>query len=126
MKITRYKTKKEKQIRRHRRVRARLAGTAERPRLSVFRSNNHIYAQLIDDESGKTLATASDLGDKKSKANKDNPFTKILMAEEVGKLIAEKAQDKKIKVVVFDRGGYKFMGRIKGVAEGARAGGLEF
>lgn len=109
----------EKQIkrnRRHKRVRAKIFGTARRPRLCVFKSNQHIYAQLIDDEKGKTLVAASDLEIKKS-AEK---------TKELGKLIAEKAKVKKIEKVVFDRGGYKYHGRVKALAEGAREGGLNF
>lgn len=108
--------KQEKRLRRHKRVRAKIFGTAQRPRLCVFKSNQHIYAQLIDDEKGKTLAAASDLEIKKS-AEK---------TKEVGKLIAEKAKVKKIEKVVFDRGGYKYHGRVKALAEGAREGGLNF
>lgn len=108
--------KQEKKLRRHKRVRAKIFGTARRPRLCVFKSNQHIYAQLIDDEKGKTLVAASDLEIKKS-AEK---------TKEVGKLIAEKAKVKKIEKVVFDRGGYKYHGRVKILAEAAREGGLKF
>jgi len=124
MKVKRFKTKKEKRERRHLRVRANLTGTALRPRLSVFRSNRHIVAQLIDDEAGKTLLAAADQEIKGIK-NKKGDFVKINRSEQVGKLLAEKAKAKKIVKVVFDRGGYRYTGRIKAVAEGARAGGLE-
>jgi large subunit ribosomal protein L18 len=116
------KLKQEKRYRRHKRIRAKVSGTQERPRLCVFRSNKHIYAQLIDDEKGHVLLAASDLEFKKTKSKK----TKVDIAFEVGKLIAQKALQKNIKKVVFDRGGYKYHGRIKALAEGARKGGLEF
>lgn len=103
---------------RHRRIRGKIYGTAEKPRLFVFRSHKHIYAQLIDDDKGVVLASASDLG-LSSKG-------KIKAAETVGKTIAEKAQSVNKKEVVFDRGGYKYHGRVKAVAEGARSGGLKF
>ncbi len=103
---------------RHLRIRGRVRGTAERPRLFVFRSSKHIYAQLIDDREGKVLASASDLGLKVK--------GKMKAAESVGQAIAEKAKAAGIGQVVFDRGGYKYHGRVKAVAEGARTGGLEF
>ena len=115
------KIKREKRIARHRRVRAKIKGTKERPRLCVFRSNQHIYAQLIDDNEGKTLVAVSDR-ELKTKVKK----TKTDLAKEVGKLIAQKAVSKKIKNIVFDRGGYKYHGRVKALAEAAREGGLEF
>ena len=103
-------------IRRHRRVRKRIFGTAERPRLAVFRSNKHIYAQLIDDLSARTLAAASDgdvsAGDKSAKA------------KEVGKRLAEQAKTLGIEQVVFDRGGRLYHGRVAALADGAREGGL--
>ena len=104
---------------RHRRVRSRVSGLAERPRLSVFKANQHIYAQLIDDNAGKTLAAASSL-EVKSKGKK------MEIATAVGKLIATKAAAKNIKAVKFDRGGFAYHGRVKALAEGAREGGLEF
>ena len=113
---------KEKGIKRgirHNRVRSRVSGTGQRPRLSVFKANRHIYAQLIDDNTGKTLAAASSL-EIKSKGKKSE------IAKEVGKLVASKAMAKKIKAVKFDRGGFAYHGRIKALAEGAREGGLEF
>ncbi len=107
----------------HARVRAKVAGTAERPRLNVFRSLNHIYAQLIDDASATTLASASTISkkgeDKKAGGN-------VLAAAEVGKLIAERAKDKGVNRVVFDRGGYLYHGRVKALADAAREAGLQF
>jgi len=114
--------KQQKRERRHKRVRAKVSGTSKVPRLCVFRSHRHIYAQLVDDEKGKTLVTASDL----EIETKKKKITKKEKALEVGKLIAKKAQKKKIKKVVFDRGGYKYHGRVKSLAEGAREGGLRF
>ena len=104
---------------RHRRVRSRITGTQERPRLSVFKANRHIYAQVIDDNLGKTLAAASSK-EVKSKGKK------LDLAKEVGKLVASKATSKNIISVKFDRGGFAYHGRIKALAEGAREGGLEF
>jgi|SRR5438105_12878824 len=110
--------KREGRVRRHRRVRKNLWGDGERPRLAVYRSNRHVYAQLVDDRSGRTLAAASDLGltvqgDKSAKA------------KEVGKLLAERAKAAGVDHVVFDRGGRLYHGRVKAVADGAREGGLE-
>ncbi|WP_174615412.1 50S ribosomal protein L18 [Virgibacillus ihumii] len=108
--------------RRHTRVRKNVTGTPERPRLNVYRSNKHIYAQLINDVEGVTLASAStkDNGiDVQSGANVD-------AAVEVGKLVAKRAQDKGYKLVVFDRGGYLYHGRVKALADAAREAGLEF
>jgi large subunit ribosomal protein L18 len=111
--------KRIKRAIRHRRVRSRVSGGEDRPRLSVFKANRHIYAQLIDDNAGKTLASASSL-EIKSKGKKSE------IAKEVGKLVATKATAKNIKTVKFDRGGFAYHGRIKALAEGAREGGLEF
>ena len=108
-------------IKRHNRVRGKVSGTAERPRLSVFRSENHIYAQIIDDVAGNTLVAASSL-DKEIEGNGGNKTA----ARAVGKLIAERAKAKGIDTVVFDRGGYLYHGRVAELAEGAREGGLEF
>lgn len=125
-----YKLIKKK--RRQLRIRAKIKGTAEAPRLSVFRSNKHIFAQLINDSGSKTIASASDIGmaSKEKKAaktkTKESIARKINIAKEVGKLIAEKARKIGIEKVVFDRGGLKYHGRIKSVAEGAREGGLKF
>ncbi|MEA2113702.1 MAG: 50S ribosomal protein L18 [Patescibacteria group bacterium] len=113
-------TKREQRERRHRRVRGKVAGAKDRPRFSVFRSNKHINLQLIDDEKGKTLVDFNDL-----KINKKGK-TKMEIAKEAGIVIAKKALEKKIRKVVFDRGGYKYHGRIKAIAEGAREGGLKF
>lgn len=110
--------------RKHARVRKKISGTPERPRLNVFRSLSNIYAQIIDDKSGHTLVAASTL-DKDLKGKFKNAGNKEA-AREVGKLIAEKALAKGIKSVVFDRGGYLYHGRVKELAEGAREGGLEF
>ena len=116
--------------RRHNRVRAKVKGTSKRPRLCVFRSANHIYAQLIDDQKNKILEIANDL---ELKIKKENPKDKkniikgkIFFAAEVGKSIAQKAKAKKIVKVVFDRGGYKYHGRVKALAEGLREEGIEF
>ena len=114
-------TTREARLRRHRRVRGRVQGTAERPRLAVFRSNRGIEAQLIDDLSGRTLAGASWLNLKKSFKG-----TKTEQAAEVGKLLAEHAKKAKVETVVFDRGGYLYHGRVKALANGAREGGLKF
>jgi large subunit ribosomal protein L18 len=113
--------KKEKRKRRHKRVRAKIKGTKEVPRLCVFRSAKHIYAQLIDDEEGKTIVSAKDQDLKGKK-----PLKKTEKAKMVGILIAQKAREKKIEKVVFDRAGYKYHGRVKALAEGAREGGLKF
>lgn len=119
------KSKKLKRERRHRRVRARVIGSAEKPRLCVFRSNQHIYAQLIDDEAGKTLASVRDM-DIKDVTSKNDLSGKQAKSFIVGELIAEKAEKLKIKTIVFDRGGYKYHGRVKALAEGARSKGLVF
>ncbi len=111
--------KQLKRTRIHKKIRATMFGTKDRPRLSVFRSSQHIYAQLIDDENAKVLVAVSDIKIK-SKGNKVNH------SMEVGKLIAKSALEKKIEKVVFDRGGNIFHGRIKAVADGAREGGLKF
>ena len=113
--------RKLERARRHTRVRNKISGTAERPRLCVYRSNNNIYVQVIDDVAAKTLASASTL-DKEVKAKHANKEA----AKEVGTLIAKRAQDKKIKTVVFDRGGYIYHGVVKELAEAAREAGLEF
>ncbi|MGE5690580.1 MAG: 50S ribosomal protein L18 [Pseudomonadota bacterium] len=114
-------TKKQARDRRHRRVRGKVTGTADRPRLAVFRSNRGIEAQLIDDVEARTLASASWLALKKS-------FTgdKTEQATEVGKLLARNAKQAGIETAVFDRGGYLFHGRVKALADGAREGGLRF
>ena len=110
--------------RRHRRVRGKVSGVPQRPRLAVFRSLSHIYAQVIDDTSGRTLAAASDLqADLRTQCD-DKRKTEV--AELVGEAIASKAAEKGINVVVFDRGGSKYHGRVKALAEAARKGGLSF
>jgi large subunit ribosomal protein L18 len=114
-------TVREARQRRHRRVRKRIFGTADRPRLVVFRSNRGIEAQLVDDVGGKTLAAASWLQLKKSFKGK-----KTEQAAEVGKLLAQSATRAEIEEIVFDRGGYLYHGRVKALAEGAREGGLKF
>jgi large subunit ribosomal protein L18 len=114
-------TKPQARARRHRRVRGKVFGTAERPRLVVFRSNRGIEAQLVDDLDGKTLAGASWLNLKKSfKGNKTE------QAAEVGKLLAANAKQANVEAIVFDRGGYLYHGRVKALAEAAREGGLRF
>ena len=116
------KTRAEHRMRRHLRLRKKVVGTPERPRLVVFRSLKHIYAQLVDDEGRVTLASASDLAKEFQPAGAG----KIGVATGVGKLIAERAKGLGITRIVFDRGGYPYHGRVKAVAEGARASGLEF
>ena len=113
--------KKEIRNRIHRRIRRKLSGTAERPRLAVFRSVAHIYAQVIDDAQGQTLVSASSV-DKSGKTKGGN----VAAAKAIGKLVAERAKEKGIKSVVFDRGGYQYHGRIKALADAAREAGLEF
>ncbi len=118
------KIKHEKRARRHRRVRTKVVGTPERPRLNVFRSLNHIYAQIIDDTTQETLVSASSCEEAfkalgRCGANSEG-------AEAVGELIAKRALQKDIKHVVFDRGGYRYHGRVKALADGARQGGLDF
>jgi len=118
------KTSKEQRLRRHRRVRRRVTGTAARPRLAIFRSLSHVYAQVIDDERGHTLASASDrdaevAGEAAGKA-------KIARAELVGAAIARKATAAGVEKVVFDRGGFLYHGRVKALAEAARKAGLSF
>lgn len=113
--------KKEIRSRIHQRIRRKLSGTTERPRLAVFRSVAHIYVQVIDDTKGATLVSASSV-DKGVRTNGGN----VAAAKAIGKLVAERAKDKGIKSVVFDRGGYKYHGRVKALADAARAAGLEF
>ena len=111
--------------RRHRRVRAKVSGTAQRPRLNVFRSSAHIYVQVIDDLNGHTLVAASDL-DEAVRDKAGDGATKSSRARAVGEVVAERAQAAGINAVVFDRGGFLYHGRIKAVADGAREGGLKF
>lgn len=135
--MNKQKIKQQQRDRRRGRIRVKISGSKNRPRLSVFKSNKNLYLQLIDDSDGKTLASAyseeikssfvasvsKDIDVEKAKKNKDE---KYVIGFELGKLIAKKALGKKIKKIVFDRGGYKYHGRIKDVADGARKGGLEF
>ncbi len=109
---------------RHKRIRKHITGTAERPRLCVFRSSRHIYAQIIDDESGHTLVCASTL--EKELRDQIKGLRKTEQAAAIGKLIAQRALEKGIKSVVFDRGGYKYHGRVKALADASREAGLEF
>ncbi|MBU1178326.1 50S ribosomal protein L18 [Patescibacteria group bacterium] len=112
--------------RRHHQIRQRLQGTKKRPRLCVFKSNRHVYAQLIDDEQGKTLAAVSDVELKKQAKSDVTKSANLKDATAVGELIAAKADKNKIKQVVFDRGGFKYHGLVKAVADGARKGKLKF
>jgi large subunit ribosomal protein L18 len=112
------KTREERRYRRHLRVRKKVTGTQERPRLVIFRSDKHIYASLVDDTTGRTLATTSSLKVAEGK--------KTEKSAEVGKQIAAIAKERGITTVVFDRAGYQYHGRVKAVADGAREGGLEF
>lgn len=112
-------SKKLRKVKRHYKIRQKVKGTEKIPRLTVYKSNKYIYASLIDDTKGTVLAVASD-----QKLTKKS--TKVENAMEVGKLIAKLAIDKKIKSIVFDRGGYTYHGRVKSLAEGARSGGLNF
>lgn len=121
--MAKIKSKKEARLRRRRSVRKKLSGTTERPRVAVFRSAKHIYAQIIDDSTGKTLASASSVDKELREAgnggNKEG-------AAAVGRLLAERAKNSNVTTVVFDRGGFLFHGRIAALAEGAREGGLVF
>ena len=112
------KDKKQRRERRHARVRAKISGTKERPRLSVFKSNKYLYAQVIDDDKGVTLASATSV-DEKGKTMTDR-------AKETGLSLAKKAKEKKIEKVIFDKGGFLYTGKIKALADGAREGGLIF
>ena len=134
--------KQQKRHRRHKKIRAKIKGTFGRPRFCIFRSNKHIYAQLINDERGEVLLSVSDLDIKKIRASKKTTVKdqkkgskeskkeelsgKIALAYEIGSLIAKSALTKKIEKVIFDRGGYKYHGRVKALAQGAREGGLKF
>jgi len=113
--------KQQKKQRRHKRIRAKIIGTNDCPRLLVFRSNQHIYVQLINDQKGQTLVSLSDLKIKTAKGR-----NKTEIAAEIGKQVAKMALEKKIKKIVFDRAGYKYHGRVKAVAEAARQAGLKF
>ena len=117
---------------RHKRVRAKVYGTAEKPRVSVFKSNRNVFAQFIDDEAGKTVLSSKVVSDKKSKTSaKGGPasggkINKTEKAMKIGETLAEQAKEAGIKEVVFDRGGFKYHGRIKAVADGLRKGGIKF
>lgn len=115
---------RELRLRRHNRLRKRVNGTSERPRLNVFRSNAHIYAQVIDDVEGRTLVAAST--NEKAWAEGDDSKTKTEQAALVGRLVAERALEAGVTKVVFDRGGYKYHGRVKALADAAREAGLNF
>jgi large subunit ribosomal protein L18 len=123
---------KEQRKRRHKRIRVKISGTKEKPRFCVFKSNKHIYAQIIDDEKKATLVSASDFDiyshTKRGQAAKGDNInkSKIEIAQKVGELMAQKAKDQKITKVVFDRGGFRYQGRVKALAEGARKAGLIF
>ena len=114
------KIKRQQRVSRKNRIRAKISGSAKIPRLNVYRSLKHIFAQLIDDDKGMTIVSASDFEIKSKKGKKSDK------AKEVGLLIAQKAKENKITEVVFDRSGFKFHGRVKAVADGAREGGLKF
>lgn len=118
------KTRSLARVRRHARIRKRLAGTPNRPRLNVFRSLTEIYAQVIDDEAGRTLISASSI-DKELKTKMEG-LTKVEQAKLVGKAVAERAKANGVETVVFDRGGYRYIGRVKALADSAREGGLKF
>lgn len=117
-------SRSEARFRRHARVRTKVSGTSQRPRLSVFRSTAEIYAQVIDDQAGHTLVSASSI-DHELRTKLDG-LKKLEQARLVGKTIAERARSKGIQQVVFDRGGFRYMGRVKALADAAREGGLEF
>lgn len=120
------KIKKDKKIARHKRLRARISGTKSCPRLSVFRSLRYLHIQLIDDAAGHTLLGMSDKDIIAAAKKSKQKLTKQSMATELGKAVAKKALELKIKKVVFDRGGFAYHGRIKSLADGARDGGLKF
>ena len=114
-------TKREQRERRHRRIKAKVIGTPDKPRLSVYKSNKFIYGQIIDDTSGKTIVSVSDI-----KLNAGVKKTKLEKAKIVGSMLGKVAVDKKIDKIVFDRGGFIYTGRVKALAEGAREAGLKF
>lgn len=116
--------KNKKRVLRHKKIRNRLQGTPERPRLNVFRSSNHIYAQIIDDVAGNTIASVSTID--KELCDEVKTLTKKEAARVIGKAVAKKAIEKGVKEVIFDRGGYVYHGRIAELAEGARESGLKF
>ena len=118
------KTKEDIRARIHRRIRKKISGTPERPRLAVFRSQAHIYAQVIDDGTGRTVCSASSLDETLKKDTKRG--ANVAAAKAVGSLIATRAKEKGVEAVVFDRGGFQYHGRIKALADAAREGGLKF
>ena len=122
--MTKIRTNKGRRVMRHIRVRRKISGTSERPRLSVYRSLNHVYAQVIDDSQGVTLTSASSL-ESAVKTQKDDK-NKVNVAELVGSLLSDRAKEKGVSQVVFDRGGYRYHGRVKALADAARKGGLVF
>jgi large subunit ribosomal protein L18 len=117
-------SRNEARVRRHQRVRKHISGSPDRPRLNVFKSLEEIYAQVIDDKEGITLASASTI-DREVRTNMEG-LTKTEQARKVGELVAKRAKDKGITLVVFDRGGFRYSGRVKALADAAREGGLEF
>jgi large subunit ribosomal protein L18 len=119
------KTARAARVRRHVRVRRTISGTAEKPRLDVYRSLNHIYAQIIDDTADHTLVSASDV-DREVRSSVKDSQKKSEVASVVGEALAKRAKEKGITTVVFDRGGFRFQGRVKALAEAARKGGLSF
>ncbi len=122
--MVRKESRQDVRVKKHMKVRNRLSGTAQRPRLAVFRSNNHMYAQIIDDTVGNTLVAASTL--EKSVKSELEKTNNVDAAAYLGKVIAERALDKGIKTVVFDRGGFLYTGKIAALADAAREAGLEF
>ena len=135
--MRKFKSKKDKRRQRHIRIRSKISGTKVRPRLCVFRSHKHIYAQLIDDEKHGTILSVSDFNLPKIKTKKEeitkkigklelDKFRKVFLAYQVGEMIAQKAIEHKIKKVVFDKGGNKYHGRVEALAQGARDNGLKF
>lgn len=124
VKVARGAVRKVGRLRRHKRVRKKVEGASERPRLSVFRSAKHIYAQIIDDQTGRTLTAVSTLD--QELRHKLAGLKKSEQARLVGELLAQRAKERGIRKVVFDRGGYLYHGRVRSLAEGARQGGLEF
>ena len=123
---TKIKTRQDRRLRRHRRVRGKVSGTAERPRLVVYRSLNHIEGQVVDDVAGKTVIGLSTMAADVRAQKSTDSLTKTQASRAAGKALAEKAVAAGITKVVFDRGGYLYHGRVKAFAEGAREGGLEF
>ena len=123
---TRVKTRAERRLRRHRRVRKKVNGSPTRPRLAVYRSLNHVEGQVVDDVAGRTLVGLSTVSAGLRERKSSEGLTKTQMSRAAGKALAEKAREAGITKVVFDRGGYLYHGRVKAFAEGAREGGLEF